>query len=268
MSGQLDSKPARIKPSWVGITALYLAFVAVVVRTLAIDDLRPILSLYLGLELVYIVLFTLVLWKYTLPGWLMHLYLVIQSSLVLWMLALHPRFDFVVLLFFMLTYPVSLAFSGRTRWVWIGILVLLTGGGLMYFLGGLRGLALSLTTIAAEIVIPAFMRANQQIEQARLKSQALLNELQATHQHLQDYAGQVEELAAVQERNRLARELHDTVSQLIFSISLTTRSAQVLLERDPSRAAQELERLQGMTAEALAQLRSLITQLRPQGNSE
>jgi len=67
----------------------------------------------------------------------------------------------------------------------------------------------------------------------------------------------------MQERNRLARELHDTVSQLIFSISLLTRSAQLLMEKEPERVPEILMRLQKMTADALSQLRSFITQLRP-----
>ena len=67
----------------------------------------------------------------------------------------------------------------------------------------------------------------------------------------------------MQERNRLARELHDTVSQQIFSISLTTRSAQLLLEREPDRVPEILKRLQSMTLDALSQLRLFITQLHP-----
>ena len=72
----------------------------------------------------------------------------------------------------------------------------------------------------------------------------------------------------MQERNRLARELHDTVSQLIFSINLTTRSAQLLLKKDPARVPDQLKRLQEMTTDALSQLRSLITKLRPPQNLE
>jgi signal transduction histidine kinase len=134
---------------------------------------------------------------------------------------------------------------------------------LIAFHGLLRGLSLSLTTIAAQVVLPAYVRTTQEIEAARLKSQALLKELQETHAQLERYAGQVDELASVQERNRLARELHDTVSQLIFSINLTARSAQLLLVKDPGRAAEQMVHLRSMTGEALAQLRSLITQLRP-----
>jgi signal transduction histidine kinase len=148
-------------------------------------------------------------------------------------------------------------------WIWIGALMLLTSGSLMYFLGALRGLAISLTSIAGEIVIPTFILVNHDIEKARRQSQMLLEEIQSAHRQSQLFAGQVEELAAMQERNRLARELHDTVSQLIFSISLTARSAQLLLERDPQCVAEQLNSLQEMSAEALRQLRSLILQLRP-----
>ena len=267
MSDQTNFASKPLKPGWIGVIAIYLAFTAVVVRTLGVEENRPYLTWYLGLELIYIVLYSLVIWRYNLPGWLMHLYLVIQSVLVLWLLSLRPQFDFIVVLFLLLTYQVSLAFAGRMRWIWIGFLVFLTGGSLIYYLGLLRGLALSLTTIAGEIVIPAYVIVNHEIETARAKSQKLLSELQLSHQRLQLYAEQVEEMAAVQERNRLARELHDTVSQLIFSISLTARSAQLLLAKDLLRVSEQLHHLQRMTGEALSQLRSLITQLRPSQKS-
>ena len=70
-------------------------------------------------------------------------------------------------------------------------------------------------------------------------------------------------LAVEHERNRLARELHDSVSQAIFSITLISQSARLLLNRDPARVPVQVDRLQTMTADALAQLRSLIAQLRP-----
>jgi signal transduction histidine kinase len=91
----------------------------------------------------------------------------------------------------------------------------------------------------------------------------LLNELQETHRQLEAQAGQVEELAAMQERNRLARELHDSVSQTMFSIVLNIRSTQILLEREPDRVRPQLEQLQELTSRALSQMRTLISQWRP-----
>jgi signal transduction histidine kinase len=262
-----NSFAITFKPGWIGVVAIYLAYAAVVARTLTMENIRPLLPQYLWLELVYIILYTFVLWKPNLPGWLMHPYFVLQSVLVLYILSLRPEFDFVVVLFLLLSYQASLFFTGWIRWTWVIILVILTGGSLIYYLGFLEGLALAPTTMAVEIVIPAYIIVNQEIETTRVESQLLLGELQDTHVQLRSYASQVDELAAIQERNRLARELHDTVSQLIFSITLTTRSAQLLLERDPGRVQEQLLRLKEMTADALSQLRSLITQLRPPQNS-
>jgi signal transduction histidine kinase len=231
------------------------------------EDNRPLIGWYLTLEMVFLILFTLVVWKYNLPGWLMHLYLGIQSVLVFGLLSLRPDFDFIAVLFILLTYQASLAFMDRTRWIWLIILVFLTGGSLIFYLGILRGLALSLTNIAGEIILSVYLRVNHEIDIARAKSQSLVSELQVTNQQLKSYSVQVEELAAMQERNRLASELHDTVSQLIFSISLTTRSSQLLLEKDPVRVSEQLLSLQEMAGDALRQLRSLITQLRSQQSS-
>jgi len=261
------SSTMPLKPGRIGIIAIYLAFAAVVARTLTLDEIRLLLPWYLRLELVYILLFTVLLWKPNLPGWLLHLYFVLQSALVLSILSLRPEFDFVVVLFMLLSFQASLFFTGWIRWTWVIAFVLLTGGSLIFYLGLIQGLALALTTMAVEMVIPAYMIVNQETETARVESQVLLSELQDAHGRLQSYASQVEELAAMQERNRLARELHDTVSQLIFSISLTARAAQLLLDRDPARAREQLTRLREMTTDALSQLRSLITQLRPPQNS-
>jgi signal transduction histidine kinase len=235
----------------------------VVARTCASEEIRPLLPRYLALEAVYVALYSALLWKPTLPGSLKQLYFIVQSALVLLILSMTPEFDFVVVLFGLLAYQASLFFGGRMRWIWVVCLVLLTGGSLIFYLGFWRGLARALTTMAAEIVVPAYVIVSQDLEAAQEQSQLLVSELQDTHQRLQSYAGRVEEMAAMQERDHLARELHDTVSQSIFSISLTARSAQLLLERDPARVPEQLDRLKEMTAESLSQLRAFITQLRP-----
>ncbi len=69
--------------------------------------------------------------------------------------------------------------------------------------------------------------------------------------------------AALEERNRLARELHDSVTQQLFSMTLTAQAARAHLEKNPQRAAAQLERLQETASAALAEMRALIFQLRP-----
>jgi signal transduction histidine kinase len=71
------------------------------------------------------------------------------------------------------------------------------------------------------------------------------------------------ELSILSERNRLALELHDVVSQKLFSLVLTAEAAATQLDRDVPAARQQLERLGELAREALDELRSLIFGLRP-----
>ena len=71
------------------------------------------------------------------------------------------------------------------------------------------------------------------------------------------------ELSIVEERNRLARELHDSVSQKLFGLVLGAESAGTLLDRDPEAAAEQVARIGELAQEALGELRGLIFELRP-----
>jgi signal transduction histidine kinase len=71
------------------------------------------------------------------------------------------------------------------------------------------------------------------------------------------------ELSIVSERNRLAIELHDAVSQKLFSLVLTAEAADTLVERDPAAAREQIDKLQQLAREANDELRSLINELRP-----
>jgi signal transduction histidine kinase len=71
------------------------------------------------------------------------------------------------------------------------------------------------------------------------------------------------ELSIVEERNRLARELHDAVTQRLFALRLTSEAATGLLDRDPAAARAQLERLHELTDQAIDELRAVILALRP-----
>ncbi len=75
---------------------------------------------------------------------------------------------------------------------------------------------------------------------------------------------QAQELAAVQERQKLARELHDSVSQSIYSIALGLHSARIQLDRDPKLLPASLDDLLSQAGAALAEMRALIFELRPE----
>jgi signal transduction histidine kinase len=71
------------------------------------------------------------------------------------------------------------------------------------------------------------------------------------------------ELSFVEERNRLARDLHDSVVQKLFGVVLAAQSAATLFDRDRESARAQVEKLQELTQDAIQELRSLIFQLRP-----
>jgi signal transduction histidine kinase len=71
------------------------------------------------------------------------------------------------------------------------------------------------------------------------------------------------ELSVIEERNRLARELHDAMTQNLFSLSLTAEAAGGLVRTDPARAEAEIDHVRQLARETQAELRSLVFELRP-----
>ncbi|MFG2117067.1 GAF domain-containing sensor histidine kinase [Streptomyces sp. NPDC048718] len=71
------------------------------------------------------------------------------------------------------------------------------------------------------------------------------------------------ELTIAEERSRLAHELHDAVSQKLFSLRLTAQAAAALVDRDPARAKGELQQVAELAAEATEELRAAVVELRP-----
>jgi PAS domain S-box-containing protein len=70
--------------------------------------------------------------------------------------------------------------------------------------------------------------------------------------------------AALEERQRLARELHDSISQALYGIALGTKTARALVVDDPARAAEPLDYVLSLTEAGLAEMRALIFELRPE----
>jgi signal transduction histidine kinase/ligand-binding sensor domain-containing protein len=98
----------------------------------------------------------------------------------------------------------------------------------------------------------------EDIELAAMVAQQIALALETAR--LRDQAGQ---LAVTAERSRLARELHDAVTQTLFSSSLLAEVLPKIWEKNPEEARRRLEELRQLNRAALAEMRTLLLELRP-----
>lgn len=199
--------------------------------------------------------------------WLPWLYVPLQTALVVAFTNVRPFLDVSVILYLPLFLRVQHAFAQRVAFAWMGGLAALLVATLILGMGWARGLAFAPMILGSCAFLVSYDLVSAQRRADQAAGELLLAELQQAHQTLQEQAAHAQELAAARERNRLARELHDSVGQVIFGITLTSQATRLLLERQPDRVPEQLDRLEQMSSGALAHLRSLIAQLRPPRSS-
>ena len=99
-------------------------------------------------------------------------------------------------------------------------------------------------------------------QRSRQQMQRLLVELETSHRQLQAYADRVAELAAAAERNRLARDIHDSLGHYLTAISIQLEKAQAYRTRDPEEANQAIRDAKQTTQAALQDVRQSVSTLR------
>jgi signal transduction histidine kinase len=195
------------------------------------------------------------------PVWQRHLYLAVQTALTACLMALHPVWTLFAMFFAVLSAQAALLLPPRVSAVWIGIFAAISVGfGLYYW--GLPGGVLALPLHGgAYALFSIFALAVARADAARKESQRLLAELQEAHDRLQEYSMRVEELAVVEERNRLAREMHDTLGHRLTVASVQLEGAQRLCSSDPERAQCIVGTVREQVREALGELRQTVAAL-------
>lgn len=189
-------------------------------------------------------------------------YLFIQTTQVFLLISLPGSPDFIAALLAMLSMQVMLRLPTRIWAAWVGVCALVIGL-LFARTYQYQAIALALIYTAGNVFFGSFTHTIRKAQATRQRNQVLATELEQANRQLQDYSTQLERLSAARERNRLARELHDSVTQTIFSMNLTSQSATLLLERNPSRVGEQLERLYSLTRNAMGELQVLINELKP-----
>jgi len=149
-----------------------------------------------------------------------------------------------------------------TGWIWIGVFVVAMSGGIVSDHGWIYGPQFFGMYIAVYVLMASYSVTLKNADLAQAQSDELVDELRAAHEQLRRYAASAAELASMRERNRIARDLHDSVTQTIFSMTLITESALILQKQDPSQLDARLTQLSGLANDALTQMRALIAELR------
>jgi signal transduction histidine kinase len=104
--------------------------------------------------------------------------------------------------------------------------------------------------------------------EAEKKTQLLLEENQRQNQLLEEYAKQIEKVTLLEERDRLARDLHDTIGHTFTSVIMGLDATAYLLDTSPNKAKEQVERLSTVMRKSLGDIRTHIHQISPNEERE
>jgi signal transduction histidine kinase len=136
-------------------------------------------------------------------------------------------------------------------------------GAVGYYSGGLTNLWNGLTSFLAGLVfVDVFTQLTVDQEKSMREVERLAHELEQANQQLREYSIQAEELAITQERNRLAREIHDGLGHYLTTVHMQIQAAQAVMDKDRGRAMGALEKARSLTQSALVDVRQSVATLR------
>jgi len=250
--------------------AIALIVAAVGIRALVWYRTGPYWCLVLGLLILYVCLlfgepFLKRAWGRGQKGrlkWLQVIYLLVQTGLVMGLLLVPPLNDFPALLFIPLSLQAVMFCQGRTGFLWIASFTLVSAAVLVR--GGqlvAQGLVMALLFGGCCFLAGSYAHLIGKADSARRENQRTFDELQAAHHQLQGYASQRQELAAERERARLARELHNSVTQTVFSMNLAAQTARFLWPANPPRVYAQLGRFLELAEDAMDEIQTLVAHL-------
>ena len=190
-----------------------------------------------------------------------HLCVAILTATVCGLLLIQPEWGVFPILFFLLCPFVMMQFPIRQSLIWIAVFTLSIG---LIFIShmGILGLLALFVYAAGYMFFGVFGWLLHESEVSRAQTEQLLAELQDAHTKLQDYASRLEELTIAQERNRISREMHDTLGHRLTIASVQLEGAQRLVHSDPGKAEKMIATVREQVREGLSELRRTVAMLR------
>ena len=249
--------------TWLYYTCAGLLSAGVLIRTpLTVEDAEMV-AVALSLFCAWLVLLVCEPFiSKALRGWPV-CFLTLQAAIVTALLLLPVSNDADAVLFGVLAmYAVQhLRFWAGVAWV--AVFIPLTAIPMALNYSPSQAATLAIIYTAVNLFFAGCGFANRRAQEARSVNHILSRNLEVANRELADYADKAGGLAVAQERNRLARELHDSVTQTIFSMTLAGQSAAILVQKDPPRSDAQLGRLADLAEAALAEMHMLVSQLAP-----
>ncbi len=190
-----------------------------------------------------------------------HIRLGVLTLLVSGLLLIWPRWGAFPILFFLLGPQAMTDLPLKAGLAWIGAFTVVTAI-IFTVANAATGLVWLLAYAGGYVFFAIFGWTMMQAEQDRKRSEQLLAELQQAHQQLQSYAARVEELTIAQERNRIAREMHDALGHRLTVAAVQLEGAQRLIPTHPERASQIITTVREQVKEGLSELRRTVAMLR------
>jgi len=178
-----------------------------------------------------------------------------QAAVLTVLLLMRPSSgDAFNFLFYILTVHASVVLTTRMATAWVTIYFTIASA-ISLLDRGMNGLYAVFFYLAAFVICAILGHTVQQTELTSQRNQELVDELKQTQEKLRD-------LAVVEERNRLARDLHDSVKQQVFAISMQLSAARTSLS-ETDKAYLSVTEAERLAQQAGAELTSLINALRP-----
>jgi NarL family two-component system sensor histidine kinase YdfH len=224
-----------------------------------------LLTFFTLLFILHLGLHWLIIW-WIKNKWSLWLYLIIQTALVFALATLAASIGPLLGLYLGLV-GVSVGMLGSARRIVAGVLGVLAVSAINYYLitrgTGMAWWALAIIPMAVFVVIYVVLYSRQSA--ARDKAQRLALELEAANRRLTEDADRIEDLTLAAERQRMARELHDTLAQGLAGLVLQLEAADLHLAGGrPDRAQTIVQQAMTRARAALAESRRAIDGLRTQ----
>ncbi len=249
-----DARPA-LAHRWVFVLTVAFLWTAAVLRSVLAFDGRQrvlVLALLAAWLVVVVVEPPAVRRRRASFAWS----LVAQVVLVVVLLTQSDASDYFAVLFAVPTMRAMARWRPPAVAALIVVFAIVTGVGLAVEYGA-GALPLVALYAATNVFFAAYAYAARRAVAARRRSEALAADLREANRRLERSAEQAELLGAARERQNLARDLHDSVTQTLFSMTLTAQSALLLLERDPRGVEPQLDQLDELAQAARAELAAL-----------